>query len=188
MSSHHSPHLTSLRKGRQKLPPSNMQFHHPNRVKNYMFAAQQRAFPPPPLLANSRRRGGNARSLRIICGPHHLYWQTADGGGDTQITTGPGSDLCFPPPFPRAGKTQISTVAICVSRRKRKFNYFLLWQARLGLPPPSGRAPGLGRWADPSADCLQASWPQAASPQGERSYGLNRVRKPRGNRHNPFLF
>ena len=82
MSSHHSPHLTSLRKGRQKLPPSNMQFHHPNRVKNYTFAAQQRAFPPPPLLANSRWRGGNARSLRNICVPHHLYWQTAVGRGD----------------------------------------------------------------------------------------------------------
>ena len=58
-----------------------MQFHHPNRMTNYTFAAQQRAFPPPPLLANSRWRGGNARSLRNICVPHHLYWQTAVGRG-----------------------------------------------------------------------------------------------------------
>ena len=30
--------------------------------------------------------------------------------------------------------------------------------------------------------------PRLRRTQGERSYGLNRALKPRGNRHNPFCF
>ena len=92
-----------------------MQFHHPNRVKNYTFAAQQRAFPPttspskqpmagrkcpfttehlctpPPLLANSRRYGVPKSLLApvAICAFHwenpNLYSSNLRFPEETQV-------------------------------------------------------------------------------------------------------
>ena len=139
-----------------------MQFHHPNRVKNYTFAAQQRAFPPPPLLANSRWRGGNARSLQNICVPHHLYWQTADGGGDTQITTSPSSDLCFPPPLPPGGENPN------------------LYSSNSRFPPPPLRANSQGGVGNASSTTTLASPPGTATAQGPSSAAGPLGRSQRG--------